>query len=507
MKLRSLSYFLITIITGVLIGLLWLAQARHSQPLPQEKRRLIVQTQRPAGQSGSNGGALPTAQVVMGTPQAYTPPPESNRYTYRNDFPADRSQLLPLYLIDTQTGVETRLGDSSGAAVFGTINELYLLWFFLCDVECPTTGGLHAYNLVTGVDNLIAKQVSSGIHPQITNSWTAFGGFNGDGSREATLYAANLQTQEVITLTRNLPARDSKVQGYFGISDDLAAWYEAQNTIVIYDLTAHRELTRLTNINTVFNEQYLDVYDLSPGETIVTWSSNYGYDLVTRSYLRLGRMVPPDWDNAPVRDMSRIQERNRLLSWAIYMRDGSQRHIRASLLDATPSAAPCIEGQNLVQNGNLEDIAAHNLWQQSGSPSDLIVNDLPPNAPQAGQWAIRLGRYSNSQQTIQQTLNIPSNVKRITLAVDVRASSWDIWGGDQLQVDLIDPLTNQSVLAAPVTWTNRQLANGGWLPLQVDIQDWPGIDTPLQLVFRATTDWAFPTDFTLDNIRFTTACQ
>ena len=110
-------------------------------------------------------------------------------------------------------------------------------------------------------------------------------------------------------------------------------------------------------------------------------------------------------------------------------------------------------------------------------------------------------------QTIQQTLNIPSNVKRITLAFDVRASSWDIWGGDQLQVDLIDPVTNQSVLAAPVTWTNRQLANGGWMPLQVDIQDWPGIDTPLQLVFRATTDWAFPTDFTVDNIRFLTACH
>jgi len=51
------------------------------------------------------------------------------------------------------------------------------------------------------------------------------------------------------------------------------------------------------------------------------------------------------------------------------------------------------------------------------------------------------------------------------------------------------------------------IASGGWIPLQVDIQDWPGIDTPLHLVFRAQTDWAFPTDFTVDNIRFITACQ
>ncbi|MFN8494408.1 MAG: hypothetical protein U0350_42805 [Caldilineaceae bacterium] len=86
------------------------------------------------------------------------------------------------------------------------------------------------------------------------------------------------------------------------------------------------------------------------------------------------------------------------------------------------------------------------------------------------------------------------------------ASSWDIWGGDQLQVDLIDPVTNQSILATPVQWTTRQLANGGWIPLR-DLQDWPGIDTPLELVFRAQTDWAFPTNFTLDNIRFLTACH
>ncbi len=90
--------------------------------------------------------------------------------------------------------------------------------------------------------------------------------------------------------------------------------------------------------------------------------------------------------------------------------------------------APCVEGQNLVQNGDLEDIAAHNLWQQRGSPSDLIVNDQPPNAPQAGQWTIHFGRASNAQPTIQQTVNLPSGVKHISLAFDVQASRWDIWG-------------------------------------------------------------------------------
>jgi len=57
-----------------------------------------------------------------------------------------------------------------------------------------------------------------------------------------------------------------------------------------------------------------------------------------------------------------------------------------------------------------------------------------------------------------------------------------------------------------VQWTNVQLASGGWLPMQVTIEQWPGINTPVDLVFRTQTDWAFPTDFTLDNIRLTTTC-
>ena len=499
MRLRPFSYLLILVAAIVLVSLVGVGWVRRGGPSRTVLiTSLVVQARHPSNQAGINGASPPTPQVVMGTPEAYELPAAPSRYTYRNETPIDRSKMLPLYLIDTQTGQETRLGDDNDAAFFGVMDDQHLVWYF---------AGTHAHNLTTGQDILLSKVGNSSIHPQLFGDWLAFGNYNGGGTKLATLYAANVQTQELITLTQILPAGNDSVSDIFGISDRLAAWYEARNTIVIYDLTTRREITRLTDINAVFNERYLDVLDLSSGETVVTWSLNYGYDLVTRSYFRLGDLRPPSWDNAPIATTSRIQERDRILSWTFTMRDGSQRHVRAPLLDATPSAAPCVDGQNLVQDGDLENVATQNLWQQSDSPSDLIVNDLPPNAPQAGQWAIRLGRYSNAQPTIQQTLNIPSNVKHITLVFDVRASSWDIWGGDQLQIDLIDPVTNQSILATPVQWTNRQLANGGWIPLQVDIQDWPGIDTPLYLVFRAQTDWAFPTDFTIDNIRFLTACQ
>ncbi len=43
--------------------------------------------------------------------------------------------------------------------------------------------------------------------------------------------------------------------------------------------------------------------------------------------------------------------------------------------------------------------------------------------------------------------------------------------------------------------------------MQLEIQRWPGINTPVVLVFATQTDWALPTDFTLDNIGLITACQ
>src|SRR5262245_56324823 len=101
-------------------------------------------------------------------------------------------------------------------------------------------------------------------------------------------------------------------------------------------------------------------------------------------------MTPPNWVPQPAYGLSPITEKNRILSWSWYLSNGGQRHVHASLLDATPSTTPCVEGQNLVQNGDLEDIAHHNLWQQSGNASNLLVDDPPPSAPDGGQWAIRL---------------------------------------------------------------------------------------------------------------------
>jgi len=490
-KQSTRTGFVVMLCTILLAGILGLSlHFAHRTERIEASRYRSVQAAQPVDDTSA------APQVVVGTPE-FDGEPVRDRYSYRNER-NDPNRIRSLHLIDTERNQEQRLGDDHHAAIFGAINNEYLLWFWGRD--------LHTYTLATGADTVLATLDGRLSFPQISGDWVAFGEYNGDGSKLATLYAGNIQTHEMITLTERLWAPNARVHGYFGIGASLAAWYDPPDGIIVYDLHSQREITRITHLFSAFNDSLGEIYAVSAGETVVTWNRGYGYDLVTQSYFSLDRTMPLD-DTEPYATMSRVQEVDRVLSWSFTYADGTRRYVRAPLLDATPSAAPCVEGQNLVQNGDLEDIAAHNVWQQSDTASDLIVNELPPNAPQGGQWAIRLGRYSNAQPAVQQTLAIPSNVKGITLAFDGRVNSWDIWGGDQLQVDLIDPVTNQSILVTPVQWTNVQLASGDWMPMQVEIQDWPGIDTPFQLVFRAQTDWAFPTDFTVDNIRFITTCQ
>ncbi len=499
MKLRRLSYTLILVATISLIvsGMtIWLGiRQRQSAPQP------LVITARPLAQQADEPLTFPLdSQVVVGTPEvgATTIP----RYTYRNER-GDPNQRRSLYLIDTTTGEERRLGDDDHAALFGAMNEAHLFWFF--------DGGLHAYELATGQDRLVTKPASYSVHPQSAGEWVTFGNYNDDGSRHITFSVANIQTSEIITLTEELWGRDGMTNEYFGISPQLVAWYDfiygKPVGISIYDLTTRTFVTQLTNLNGPFGERTTRVYDVAAGETVVTWNGGRGYDLVTQSYFKIPRFEPPEWNKPPIFKQGRITEANRTLYQILELKDGSLLEIRAPLLDATPSTELCTAGQNLVQNGDLEATADHALWQQTDSPSNLIVDELPAGLATSGDWAIRLGRYANSHAAIRQPLEIPSGVSGLTLAFDVRVLSWDFWGGDRLQVDLIDPLTGNSLLATPVQWTNVELASGAWLPMQVIIETWPGINTPLELVFQVQTDWALPTDFIIDNITLTTACQ
>lgn len=501
MKLRSVSYLLIGLATVVVLVSLagLLASTTQRQPLPTPDTNRVVQAVQPAIQTRDEVSTLPTPQVVVGTPEFYEQPPP--RYTIAKG----RNRVEPIDLVDSVTGQVTRLQNDEGIAIFGAIDDRYLLWW--------GGGVMHVRQLETGVDitTFPSTQANPYVPPQIAGDWLAFGYYNQTGTTytDYTLFAANLATNEIITLTRNMNTPMGRgIDLAFGISEELAAWHVLPDTIVVYDLVNRQELTRITGIQSAFTNYNKPTLMITPGETVVTWTMGFGYDLVTKSFFQVDQRIPPGAVvNASLATMSRIYEKDRLLSWSFKANDGEMLYIRAPLLDATPSTELCAERQNLLQNGDLESIADHGLWQQTDSPNNLIVDELPAGLTDGGTWAIRLGRYANSNASIRQHLEIPSGVSALTLTFDVRALSWDFWGGDSLQVDLIDPMTGNSLLATPVQWTNVELASGDWIPMQVEIQNWPAINTPVELVFQAETDWALPTDFIIDNITLTTTCQ
>ncbi len=415
MKVRTISYVLIGLATAVvllsLVGLL--ANATQRQPIRATETERVVQAKQSTVQNRDEVPTLPTPQVVVGTPKFYEQPPP--RYTLAKG----RNRIEPIDLVDTLTGEVTNLQTDNGYAIFGMIDDRYLLWW--------GAGVMHVRHLETGVDitTIPSTQANPYVPPQIAGDWLAFGYYNQTGTTytDYTLFVANLATNETITLTRDMNTQGTSiVGGYFGISEQLAAWFEGSGTIVVYDLARRQELTRLTEIYSAFGEHHVTISSITPSESVITWSGQYGYDLITQSYFRIENRKPADWGEGRISDTSRIKERNRVLTWHFEMRDGTQRHVRAPLLDATPSTAPCIEGQNLVQNGDLEATADHALWQQTDSPSNLIVDELPTGLATSGDWAIRLGRYANSHAAIRQPLEIPSGVSGLTLAFDVRAA-------------------------------------------------------------------------------------
>ena len=319
MNFRQGSYLLIGIALAVLLvsGLALLAplaQWRQNNATLMSTTHVVVQPM-----AMSEVSQTPTPQVRVGTPEFYDKP-VNQRYTYRNERLEDRTKWRPLYLIDTQTGQETRLGDDSHGAAFGTMNEEYLLWFF--------DGDLHAYHLATETDQFIAELGAPLSIPQIAEEWAIFGEQTGDIG--GTLYAANLETQEVITLTQRFGTQgDGGLNAYFGISPYLAAWFEPPETIVVYDLHTRRELTRLVDLDAAFNELYVPIFDLTPGQTIVTWGSSYGYDLVTQSYFRITRVRPPGAEDLLLHSIGRAREENRMIYWELTLTDITRRSVRA----------------------------------------------------------------------------------------------------------------------------------------------------------------------------------
>ncbi len=448
MNLRLFSY---VILGSGLIILLYLGIRADFTLLTAQRSPALPRTQQVQAQPTPAPG---DPQVRAGTPVevAENPLLPSKRYQ------ATHSITDPAIVVtDTVTGDIVLLGEEPGGAQWIGQSDTYLLWTFSCSAGCPTlVPGFYAYSFATQQNiHLLPYSVW---FAETRGDWVVYLLDDTPHSHNAQLYAINIQSQERITLSHN--AWLDFAYPTFGIGEHFVVWhnvtFSAPSTIEVYDLQQRQRIASIDPDQ--IGRQGGSLFDFGIGDTVITWSRNYAYDLVTNSYFTF-TVKPSDWVPRPIAESTIPTEYDRALYYSMMLTDSSTYHFRTPILDATPSMEPCVTDQNLVANGDFENVDAHGLWQQQGNIANLLINDPPPGLATSGDWALRLGRFADNQASIQQQLDIPSAVKELTLTFDVRVHSWDLWGGDQLQIDLVDPLTGNSVLATPATWTNVELAS------------------------------------------------
>jgi len=109
---------------------------------------------------------LPDEKVRVGAISEFVPPVEGQqqpRYTVREDIPpwepvTEPGQAIPvkkLFVHDTETGQEIRLGDDAGDASFQTMTSEYVIWRYQWDGRSETTRRTGLYAYVSSLDNLM----------------------------------------------------------------------------------------------------------------------------------------------------------------------------------------------------------------------------------------------------------------------------------------------------------------------------------------------------------------
>lgn len=226
----------------------------------------------------------------------------------------DRNMIL--YVTNPKTGEKLRLGDDSGSAVFGAMNDEHVVWHFLCDPCEDTRSGLYLHSFVEKSDKRIAdKAIVIRGAVKISDQWIAYMVFPDDGSQYAvSLYAYNIETGETLLIDKNVVYQPA-IESYFAINDEMVAWIGAGPTINDWRLSVH-DLT--THTKRVLNVRGGNARYLSVSQEVLVWWDFYwkGYYLATNAIFTIP-VIPPGWDVSMIKSIGPITVRGTQLFWSL----------------------------------------------------------------------------------------------------------------------------------------------------------------------------------------------
>lgn len=260
------------------------------------------------------------------------PPPTDtaqSRYAIREDIPlwqpvTKPGQYIPskkLFVKDSVTGREIRLGDDGGDALFEAMTSQYVIWRYQWDGRSETLRktGLYAYVLETSDEIIIAQQPDTDPwHPEIDGQWVLYVDDAQDTNKYFTkLRVHNLTTGEAFLLGKKVPDYSKPPSNYYAVNDDKIAWVEAEKswTVRVYDLTTHT--TRILNVPNTDSPEMISI-----SGDIVVWFDKFwrGYDLQQDALFTIPT-VPPGWENVSVQPASPVTVKDDQLYWALSVND------------------------------------------------------------------------------------------------------------------------------------------------------------------------------------------
>jgi|GEM_PF-1903927 len=275
-------------------------------------------------------------QVVEIPAPAASPPA---RYSIRYENKGQGADFrVTLFIHDIQTGNEVRLGSDAGHAYFGAMNDEYVIWKYDCDSCADPKPGLYAYSLKTASNLLISDTLVSRGYPEIDGRWVIYSLLLPPSDPWVSwgeLHAYNLITGEDLLVASDLfypryglissPIPDH----YYTLHGDKIVWIttDLARTRRVYDLTLRATQTLNVPEQPLGPILYLGIYD-----NIVVWLDEFwqGYDLKHDAYFTIP-IVPPGWENLPVIQKDLVTAEGNTLHWSLDL-DGETHYFTAPIV-------------------------------------------------------------------------------------------------------------------------------------------------------------------------------
>jgi hypothetical protein len=185
-------------------------------------------------------------QVVEILAAAAAPP----GYAIRNEKKGEGTNAHTFVFIqDTQTGSEVRLGSDKGQALLGATSDDYVIWKSLCDGCADLKTGLYAYSIRTSTNILVSDTVRGRGFPKIDGQWVIYVDEKDPTQHLSDLHAHNLTTGKDLLIGPVVQVHAGATD-YYTVHGDKIAWVAGgagqYTTLHTYDLTHHTTQTLST---------------------------------------------------------------------------------------------------------------------------------------------------------------------------------------------------------------------------------------------------------------------